>query len=168
MILFKLNILSSLTLTRSSVGIVVLQLWVAWIGIISLMNVDFVERIAFPQKLTGGILGGIVVSKHHHIHINNLNYWETWLSSVILIVIIMLTIISPLGSITPVSLHNRTISCMRVAVPCVPNSISPLSMQMLCCQDWQNSRKILDTVGLAHGVCIEKKTHCILSEGTQV
>jgi hypothetical protein len=70
-----------------------------------------------------------------------------------------------LASITPVSLHNRNnILCES----CVPNSISPFSMQMLFCQDWKNSRKILDTVGLAHGVCIEKKTHCILSEGTQV
>ena len=84
--------------------------------------------------------------------------------------VILILIISPLGSITPVSFHNRTTSyvhCMRVAVPCVPNSVSPLRMQMLCCQDWQNSREFLDTVCLAHGVCIvtiETKTDCILSE----
>ena len=90
--------------------------------------------------MTVGILDGIVSRLvHHHLYINNLNYWKMWTMfrlrdfSSVLIVIVIMTKISPLGSITPVSLHDRTISyvyyrlhCMRGEVPCVPNSISPL------------------------------------------
>ena len=84
--------------------------------------------------MTVRILGGIVVSKHHYVHINNLNYWETWamirlrdFSSVLIVIVIIITKISPLGSITPVSLHKYPLDvhCIRVAVACVPNSISP-------------------------------------------
>ena len=142
-------------------------------------TVDFVERIAFPQKMTVGILDGIVVSKQILLHINNLNYWETWTMFRLrdFSFVILVAIVSPFGSITPVSLHNKTISyvhCMRVAVPCVPNSISPLSMQMLCCQDWQdlNPCKILDTVCLDFTttfVYTAKRTNAShFSEGTQV